>query len=155
MHTCPGGDKDSTHSAEVPYTSLLPSLLQMRAGYFTMTYASEQASEKKLVLQCVKDNLRPGVRVYLGCTQVTGPAATQPEAPQEIRDLILDAAKVIPISQLGATDDCGFSPFGDDESTPQSLALAKIRARLEGVAMAEQTLCSGASPHGKQGNWDA
>jgi len=26
VHTCPGGDRDSTHSADVDYSGLLPSL---------------------------------------------------------------------------------------------------------------------------------
>jgi len=34
VHTCPGGDKDSTHSAEVDYAELLPSLFDLNAGSF-------------------------------------------------------------------------------------------------------------------------
>ena len=34
--------------------------------------------------------------------------------------------------QLGTTDDCGFSPFGDDTSTSRDIAFAKIRARVDG-----------------------
>jgi 5-methyltetrahydropteroyltriglutamate--homocysteine methyltransferase len=32
VHTCPGGDRDSTHSADVDYADLLPSLFELRAG---------------------------------------------------------------------------------------------------------------------------
>lgn len=32
LHTCPGGDCDSVHSADVPYHSLLPSLFKINAG---------------------------------------------------------------------------------------------------------------------------
>ena len=35
---------------------------------------------------------------------------------------------------LGTTDDCGFSPFGDDTSTSRDTAFAKIRARIDGTA---------------------
>jgi methionine synthase II (cobalamin-independent) len=42
IHTCPGGDQDSTHSADVPYAKLLPSMFKMNAGYFLMQLASEQ-----------------------------------------------------------------------------------------------------------------
>ena len=34
IHTCPGGDCDSVHSGEVPYSTLLPTLFQMNAVYF-------------------------------------------------------------------------------------------------------------------------
>src|SRR5687767_2806952 len=31
IHTCPGGDRDSTHSADVDYAALLPSLFELNA----------------------------------------------------------------------------------------------------------------------------
>lgn len=46
IHTCPGGDCDSVHSAEVDYHKLLPSLFQMNAGYFLIQLASEKDKEK-------------------------------------------------------------------------------------------------------------
>jgi methionine synthase II (cobalamin-independent) len=59
------------------------------------------------------------------------------EHPKEIRDRILEAARYIPVEQLGTTDDCGFSPFCDDTSTTREKAFAKIRLRVEGTALAE------------------
>src|SRR5579884_2893769 len=32
IHTCPGGDRDSVHSADVPYNNLLPSMFKINAG---------------------------------------------------------------------------------------------------------------------------
>ena len=52
------------------------------------------------------------------------------------------AAKYIAPSQLGTTDDCGFSPFCDDTSTSRDTAFAKIRSRVEGTAMAARMLGS-------------
>ena len=34
VHTCPGGDRDSVHSADVPYSDLLPSLFRAERGLF-------------------------------------------------------------------------------------------------------------------------
>jgi 5-methyltetrahydropteroyltriglutamate--homocysteine methyltransferase len=34
VHTCPGGDKDAAHSADVDYADLLPVLFRMRVGRF-------------------------------------------------------------------------------------------------------------------------
>ena len=56
------------------------------------------------------------------------------------RDRVLEAARYIPVGQLGTTDDCGFAPFCDDVSTTRATAFAKIRARVEGTALAEQAL---------------
>ena len=53
---------------------------------------------------------------------------------------ILEAAKFIDPPHLGTTDDCGFSPFGDDTSTSRDTAFAKIRARVEGNAAASKEL---------------
>jgi 5-methyltetrahydropteroyltriglutamate--homocysteine methyltransferase len=62
------------------------------------------------------------------------------DTPEEIRDRVLEAAKYIPLEQLGTTDDCGFSPFSDDTSTTRETAFAKIRARVEGTQLAEKVL---------------
>ena len=42
VHTCPGGDRDSTHSADVDYADLLPSLFQLRVGNFYIALAGER-----------------------------------------------------------------------------------------------------------------
>ena len=42
MHTCPGGDRDSTHSADVDYAELLPSLFQLKPGTFYVALAGER-----------------------------------------------------------------------------------------------------------------
>jgi 5-methyltetrahydropteroyltriglutamate--homocysteine methyltransferase len=34
VHTCPGGDHDSTHSADVDYAELLPALFRLDVGSF-------------------------------------------------------------------------------------------------------------------------
>ncbi len=57
-----------------------------------------------------------------------------------MRDRVVRAAEVIPVAQLGTTDDCGFSPFGDDTSTARDTAFEKIRARVVGTALATKVL---------------
>jgi len=52
----------------------------------------------------------------------------------------LEAADFTPLIQLGTTDDCGFSPFGDDLSTARETAFTKIRARVEGTELAAEQL---------------
>ncbi len=135
VHTCPGGDHDSTHSADVPYEELLPSLFDLHATNFYLEYAGEK--NKRAVLEAIKKSLKPGQRVFLGVTNVLDPRV---ETPEEVCDLILEAAKVIPADQLGTCDDCGFSPFADDVSTARETAFAKIKARIQGTALAEKKL---------------
>jgi len=53
---------------------------------------------------------------------------------------VLEAAEHIPAARLGTTDDCGFSPFGDDTSTARETAFAKIRSRVAGTALAADAL---------------
>lgn len=138
VHTCPGGDHDSTHSADVPYSDLLPLFFQLNAGNFYLEYAGEQ--DKQSVLESIRENIRPGQRVFLGVTDVLNPKI---ETPAEICDLLLQAAEYIPLNQLGSTDDCGFSPFADDVSTAREIAFEKIRARVEGTKLAGDRIGDG------------
>jgi 5-methyltetrahydropteroyltriglutamate--homocysteine methyltransferase len=135
VHTCPGGDQDSTHSADVPYSSLLPVLLRLNAGRFYIQLASE--ANPGPVLQLVAQMLRPDQTLFVGVTDPINPAV---ETPGEVRDRVLMAASHIPVSQLGTTDDCGFAPFLDDVSTSREIAFAKIRSRVEGTKLADEVL---------------
>ena len=133
VHTCPGGDEDSTHSADIDYADLLPELLQMDYGSFYIQLASEKNPAR--VLQLIKQHLRKGQHIFIG---VTDPIHPQIETAEQVRDRVLQAAEILPVDQLGSTDDCGFAPFGDDTSTPRETAFRKIRARVEGTRMAER-----------------
>lgn len=135
VHTCPGGDRDSTHSAEVDYAELLPSLFQLKVGNFYIALAGEP--DRLRVLKIIREYLKPGVRVFVG---VVAPIDQRIETAEEVCERVLEAAQYIPVNQLGTTDDCGFSPFCDDRSTTRETAFAKIRARVEGTAMAEAIL---------------
>ncbi|MER7049350.1 cobalamin-independent methionine synthase II family protein [Streptomyces jumonjinensis] len=135
VHTCPGGDQDSTHSLDVDYAGLLPKLFQLKAGNFYIQLAGEAEPER--VLRIIADQLRPGIRVFIGVTDPIDPAV---ETPEQVRDRVLLAARHIPVEQLGTCDDCGFSPFADDTSTSRELAFAKIDARLRGTALAAEAL---------------
>jgi 5-methyltetrahydropteroyltriglutamate--homocysteine methyltransferase len=135
VHTCPGGDRDSTHSAEVDYSELLPSLLQLEVGNFYIALAGER--DRVRVLEIIREHLRPEQRIFVG---VVAPIDPRIDTPEEVRDRVLEAARYIPLAQLGTTDDCGYSPFSDDTSTTRDLAFAKIRARVLGTELASQLL---------------
>ncbi|MFJ2960253.1 5-methyltetrahydropteroyltriglutamate--homocysteine methyltransferase [Streptomyces sp. NPDC087270] len=135
VHTDPGADDDSTHSLDVDYAGLLPRLFRLTVGNFYLQLAGEPDRER--VLRMIADQLRPGIRVFVG---VIDPIDPRVETPEEVRDRVLEAARHIPVDQLGTCDDAGFAPFADDTSTSRDLAFAKIDARLRGTELAAEAL---------------
>jgi 5-methyltetrahydropteroyltriglutamate--homocysteine methyltransferase len=135
VHTCPGGDRDSTHSADVDYADLLPSLFQLNVTDFYVALAGE--ADRGRVLELIREHLRPKQRVFVG---VVAPIDPRIETPEEVCERVLEAARYIPVAQLGTTDDCGFAPFCDDTSTTRDKAFAKIRARVLGTKLAAEKL---------------
>jgi 5-methyltetrahydropteroyltriglutamate--homocysteine methyltransferase len=135
VHVCPGGDQDSTHSADVDYAGLLPDLFQMNVGRFYLQMASEP--DKKRVLRLINQLIKPEQLIFIGVIDPINPVV---ETAEQVRDRVLEAASFIPKEQLGTTDDCGFAPFGDDVSTSREKAFAKIKARVDGTELAAGSL---------------
>jgi 5-methyltetrahydropteroyltriglutamate--homocysteine methyltransferase len=135
VHTCPGGDQDSTHSADVDYAALLPGLFSLNAGTFYIQLASEP--DRPRVLRTIAEHARPGQRIFVG---VIDPIDPRIETAEQVRDRVLEAAIHIEPARLGTCDDCGFAPFGDDTSTSRQTAFAKIRARVQGTQLAASKL---------------
>ncbi len=147
VHTCPGGDCDSTHSADVDYAQLLPSMFRMNAGYFLIQLASEKDKERiyKLCGQHSRADAKGVPQVcFIG---VINPLDPKIESAQQVCDDLLLAAKHIPKERLGSTDDCGFSPFSVDlkpkhgsPNLARDIAFQKITNRVRGTVMASEKL---------------
>lgn len=147
IHTCPGGDRDSVHSADVPYNNLLGSMFEINAGYFLIQCKGER--DKDPVYETIGRNLRSDAEgvtqmAYLG---VVNPLNPRVESAAEIADQLIRAANFISKEQIGATDDCGFSPFSIDEKPnhgspdfARDVAFQKIAARVEGSRLAAEKL---------------
>jgi methionine synthase II (cobalamin-independent) len=147
VHTCPGGDRDSVHSADVDYNDLLPSMFGLNAGYFLMQLASER--DKDRVYKIIGDNIRGDANgvsqmAYLG---VINPLNPRIESPEEVRDALVRASNFIAKEQLASTDDCGFSPFSIDEKPShgspdyaRDVAFQKIANRVAGTKLAAEKL---------------
>jgi 5-methyltetrahydropteroyltriglutamate--homocysteine methyltransferase len=84
VQTCPGNDLDSTHSADVDYSELLPSLFELKAGNFY----SEQ--DRRHALKFIRKYRKPDQRVFVG---VTAPVDPQIETPEEVRDRSFEPGK--------------------------------------------------------------
>ena len=147
IHTCPGGDNDSVHSKEVPYENLLDHMFELNAGYFLIQCASEDDKEKVYRL-CGRNSREDSNGVPQVCFMgVINPLTPEVETPEQVKDDLVTAAKYIPVERLGATDDCGFSPFSRDEKPKhgspdfaRDVAMQKISARLEGAVLAAEEL---------------
>ena len=147
IHTCPGGDCDSVHSLEVPYELLLSKMFDINAGYFLIQCASEQDRESvyKMVGQYSRDDANGVPQVcFMGVVKVGDPTV---ETPEQIKNELVTAAKYIPVERLGATDDCGFSPFSRDvkpaHGSPdyaRDVAMQKITNRVAGAQLASREL---------------
>jgi methionine synthase II (cobalamin-independent) len=147
IHTCPGGDCDSTHSADVDYAELLPSMFKMNAGYFLIQLASEP--DKERIYKLLGEHRRADANgvpqvCFIGVVNPLNPLV---ETPEQVRDDLLLAAKYIPVERLGSTDDCGFSPFSIDvkpkHGSPdyaRDVAFQKITSRIKGTQMASKEL---------------
>ncbi len=147
IHTCPGGDCDSTHSDEVDYADMLPSMFKMNAGYFLIQLASEK--DKEYVYKLCGEHSREDANgvpqvCFIGVINPLNPTV---ETPEQVRDDLVTAAKYIPIERLGSTDDCGFSPFSIDvkpkhgsPDVARDIAFQKIESRVKGTAMASEQL---------------
>ena len=125
IHTCPGGDHNSTHSADVDYAELLPDLFQMKAGRFYIQMASE--ADRPRVLDIIQRERLDDQITFIG---VIDPCDTEVETADTVRDRTLEAAEHLKGERFGTTDDCGFSPFGDDVAMARATAFAKIRHGL-------------------------
>lgn len=119
----------------------------MNAGYFLIQLASEP--DKAKVYEEIGKTIRTdanGVKqvAFIG---VINPLSPDIETPEQVRDALVEAAKYIPKDQLGATDDCGFSPFSIDvkpkHKSPdfaREVAFKKITNRIKGVQLASESL---------------
>jgi methionine synthase II (cobalamin-independent) len=147
IHTCPGGDMDSVHSKDVPYEKLLSKMFQLNAGYFLIQCASEEDKEKVYKL-CAEHSREDADGVAQVCFMgVINPLTPEVETAEQVKNDLLTAARHIPVERLGATDDCGFSPFSRDlkprHGSPdfaRDIAMQKIQARLEGARQASEEL---------------
>jgi methionine synthase II (cobalamin-independent) len=135
---------------DVPNEKLLSKMFQLNAGYFLIQCSSEADRESvyELVGKYSRDDADGVPQVcFIG---VINPLSPEVETAEQVKDQLVTAAKYIPIERLGATDDCGFSPFSRDEK-PQhgspdfarDIAMQKIAARLEGARLAGEELGRG------------
>ena len=63
VHTCPGGDRDSTHSADIDYSQLLPKLFQLKAKNFYIAFSGEK--DRLRILNMIRTHLKPDQKIFM------------------------------------------------------------------------------------------
>lgn len=135
IYAGPGPCYGMNGSGDVDSAELLPELFELRASRFYVALAGEK--DRLRTLQLIREHLKPHQRVFVG---VVNPLEARLETPEEIRDRILEAARFIPINQLGVTDDSGFAPLEQGASTSREQAFKRIEHRVQGTALAAKEL---------------
>jgi 5-methyltetrahydropteroyltriglutamate--homocysteine methyltransferase len=64
IHSCPGGDRDSTHSADVDYAELLPDLFRLALGTSMSSWTSER--DRRQVLGLIRAHRGRDHRIFVG-----------------------------------------------------------------------------------------
>ena len=134
-------------SCQISYPAILFVEGQEARGVFVICngrikLSASSADGKSLILRIAE----PGEVVGLPGTISGKPYEVTAEALEPIQ------ANFIPRERLGATDDCGFSPFSIDEKPnhgspdyAREVAFQKIHNRVEGTRMAAEQLGIGAA----------
>ena len=123
VHTCPGGDRDSTHSADVDYAELLPSLFQLKAGNFYVALAGEP--DRTRVLKIIRDHLKPGQCVFVGVVAPDRPAHR--DARRDLRSNSSKRHNIFPSSNWARPTTAGFRHFAMTPRQPATRPLPKSR----------------------------
>ena len=87
IHTCPGGDRDSVHSADVPYNNLLGTMFDINAGYFLIQLRVRAGQATR----CTRPSARTSARTPTAWRRWPTSASTVTQSPrvesaQEIAD---------------------------------------------------------------------
>ena len=103
---------DSTHSADLDYAELLPSLLQLNLTNKYVSLAAEP--DRRRVLEVLRTRLTPGKRIFIA---VMSPIDPRIESAEEVRDRVLETAAYIPVAQPARGPG---SRHGDGRGDPES-----------------------------------
>ncbi len=134
VHVCFGSDLRAEHSKGVGYKELWPALADLRTDGLVLQFAGRREADLDRFDGSVLDR---NARIYVGAIDVSTPSV---ERPQKVASLAERAAKRLGVEHLGLTTNCGFSPFGDDETMLRDAAFAKLAALGKGGLQASRSL---------------
>lgn len=147
VHVCSPADRGTGVSDGVAYPELIREVLAVDAGYFLLQLADEPDADA--ICAAIGRHLRgdAGGVTPIAFVGVTDPHTPHVESASDVADTLVRAAEHVPATQLGSTDNCGFSPFSHDPKPlpglpdlARGIAFRKIRSRVEGTRLAAEKL---------------
>ncbi|HXH14264.1 MAG TPA: cobalamin-independent methionine synthase II family protein [Alphaproteobacteria bacterium] len=135
LHVC-WGNNDAPHVHDVPLEAILPILYEAKVGALSIELANPRhAHEYKLFKRYpLPDSmlLLPGV---------IDSTTNFVEHPEVVADRICQVVEAVgDRSRVIASVDCGFGTFAGSEMVAESVVWAKLRALVEGAAIASERL---------------
>jgi len=133
-HVC-WGSWNGPHTFDFPLAKVLPLVLKVRAGAYSLEAANPRHEHEWTVWKDVRlpagKMLMPGVVSH--CTNVV-------EHPELVAMRLVNFAKVVGRDNIVAGTDCGFSQSHDHMRVHSSIQWAKLKSVVEGARLASAAL---------------
>jgi len=123
------------HVADAPLEALLPLMLSVRAGAYSIEAANVRHEHEWRLWQSVK--LPPGKILIPG---VVTHHTTSIEHPRLVADRIIQFAEIVGRENVIASTDCGFAQLEQYQRVHPQVMWAKLQALVEGAEIASQEL---------------
>ena len=123
------------HMADAPLEAILPLMLKVRAGAYSIEAANVRHEHEWRVWQSVA--LRPGTILIPG---VVTHHTTSIEHPRLVADRIVRFATLVGRENVIASTDCGFAQLEAYQRVHPQVMWAKLQALAEGAQIASQEL---------------
>jgi 5-methyltetrahydropteroyltriglutamate--homocysteine methyltransferase len=137
LHVC-WGNYDGPHVHDVPLEAILPIIVRARVGALSLPLANPRHQHEYKVL--ARHRLPDGMLFLPGVIDTT---TNYVEHPEVVADRICQAAEAIgDRTRVIASTDCGFGTFAGSEMCAESVVWAKLRALVDGAAIASRRLWS-------------
>jgi 5-methyltetrahydropteroyltriglutamate--homocysteine methyltransferase len=135
LHVC-WGNYDGPHVHDVPLEDVLPVLLRARVGALSLPLANPRHQHEYKVL--ARRGLPASLLFLPGVIDTT---TNYVEHPEVVADRITQAVEAVgDRTRVIASTDCGFGTFAGSEMCAESVVWAKLRALVEGAALASARL---------------
>jgi 5-methyltetrahydropteroyltriglutamate--homocysteine methyltransferase len=126
LHICFGTNRGRPRGFNRTYRPLFPDLLEARVDQFVFEFTNRQMADIDLWQE-----YQPRQELVVG---VVDQKCYTIETPEFVADRIRTALKYVPAEKLWISSDCGFS------ATPYWIAMGKLRAMMDGVAIVRREL---------------
>ena len=133
LHLC-WGNYDGPHVHDVALEAIMPAVLRARVGALSLPLANPRHQHEYKVIK--RRGLPAGMLFLPGVIDTT---TNYVEHPEVVADRIAQAIDAVgDRTRVLASTDCGFGTFAGSEMCAESVVWAKLRALVEGAALASR-----------------